>query len=192
MSIPFSQNVSSLAEVIAESTGKLTLVPGSYVRSWLPDLAAPHGWTSAVADDPGMTRVLTRHTDSGHTWDGCEVLNVYRVSGTVPEDLVLRNAERALRDCAATGIHTYRMVTPPRYGLVATRSSGTLNTDPRAIRADFNYYAFNTDAGGALVEQVLAVGVDAHAALAREVAELTENLYRSLATRIDRALASSV
>jgi len=191
MSIPFTHNVASLTEVIAESTGKLTHIPASYVRAWLPDLAAPRGWTSAVADDPRVTRVLTRHTDSGHTWDGCEVLNVYRVSRAVPEDLVLRNAERALRDCAATGIQTYRLVTPPRYGLVATRSSGTLNTDPRPIHADFNYYVFNTDAGGALVEQVLAVGVDACAALAREVVELTENLYRSLAMRIDRALASS-
>jgi hypothetical protein len=71
--------------------------------------------------------------------------------------------------------------------VIATRSSGTLHADKRAVYACFNHYVINTAAGGALIEQVIAVGVDARPALAREVADLTENLYLSLLSSIDSA-----
>jgi hypothetical protein len=192
MTAPSNPNVSSLTEVIAESTGQLILVPTSGLEVWLPDLVVPHGWTSGVVENARVTRVLTRRLDGRHTWDGCEILNAYRVPGAVPETMVLDNATRTLRDSGASNIRTHRLATAQRYGLIATRSSGTLHTATRMVQCHFNHYVFNTDAGAALVEQVIAVGADTYAALAREVVDLTANLYRSLTTRIDRALASSI
>jgi hypothetical protein len=45
----------------------------------------------------------------------------------------------------------------------------------------------NTAAGGALIEQAIVFGADELFALGSEANELTENLYRSLLTSIDRA-----
>jgi hypothetical protein len=191
MAAPFNLNASSLAEVIAESTGGLIPVSPAHLQVWLPGLVVPYGWTAGTVNDAAVTRLLKRGLGSGHTWDGCEILNVYRVSGTVPETIVLDNADRTLRDSGADDIRTHRLDTPLQYGVIATRSSGTLHADTRAVYAYFNHYVINTAAGGALIEQVIAVGADARAALAREVADLTENLYRSLLSRIDSAPSPS-
>ena len=188
MTAPFDPTaVSSLAEVLAEHIGGLTFVPPAHLRLWLPDLTAPQGWDPAAAGGAAVTRMLLRRLGKGDHWDGCEVLNLYRVPGTVPEALVLDNADRTLCDSGADDIHTYRVDTPPRYGLIATRASGTLRIGPRTVHSHYNYYVVNTAAGGALIEQAILVGGDAHPVLSAEVTELTENLYRALLASIDRA-----
>jgi hypothetical protein len=188
MTAPFNPSaVSSLAEVIAVQTGGLTFVPPAHLRLWLPELTVPQGWAAGTVNDATATRILMRRLGSANHWDGCEVLNLYRVSGTVPGTVVLNNADRILRDSGANDIRTYRIDTPSRYGMIATRSSGTLHAGARAVHSHFLHYVINTAAGGALIEQTIAVGADVHPVLAREVADLTENLYRSLLTSIDRA-----
>lgn len=87
--------MSSLAEVLAEHTGALTFVPPAHLPLWLPDLAVPQGWDVGAVDGPTVTRMLLRRLGSSDHWDGCEVLNLYRVSGVVPEALVLDNADRS-------------------------------------------------------------------------------------------------
>lgn len=133
--------------------------------------------------------MLLRRLGSGDNWDGCEVLNLYRVSGTVPETLVSDNAERTLRDSGADSIHTHHIDTPPRYGVIAMRSSGLLHIGARAVHSQYTYYVVNTAAGGALIEQALMVGSDAQPKLSGEVAKLTDDLYRALLASIDRAPA---
>jgi hypothetical protein len=192
MTTPRGRNVSSLAEVIAALSGQLILVPPAGLEMWLPDLVVPVGWAADAVDGARATRVLARRRPGGERWDGCEILNVYRVPGRVLESVVVNNATRSLREAGANDIRTQRLATVPRHGLIATRSSGTLHSDTRTARSHFNHYVFNTDAGAALVEQVIAVSTDAYAALADEVVNLTENLYQSLTARIDRALASSI
>jgi hypothetical protein len=188
MTAPFNSSaVSSLAQVIAEQIGGLTFVPPEHLRLWLPDLTVPDGWAPSAVNGATVTRTLTRRLGSGQRWDGCEVLNLYRVPGTVPESMVLDNADRTLRDSGADDIRTHRLDTPPRYGVIATRSSGTLHAGARRIHSHFHHYVINTDAGGALIEQAIAIGADARPTLSRELADLTENLYRSLLASIDRA-----
>ena len=92
--------MSSLAEILAEHTGGLTFVPPAHLPLWLPDLTVPRGWDFGTLDGPPVTRMLLRRLSGGNHWDGCEVLNLYRVSGAVPEKLVLDNADRTLRDVA--------------------------------------------------------------------------------------------
>ncbi len=138
-----------------------------------------------------MTRMLLRRLGSGDNWDGCEVLNLYRVSGTVPEKLVFDNADRTLRDSGADSIHTHHIDTPPRYGVIAMRSSGLLHIGARTVHSQYTYYAINTAAGGALIEQAVMVGSDAQPTLSGEAAKLTDDLYRALLASIDRAPAPS-
>jgi hypothetical protein len=131
--------------------------------------------------------MLLRRLGSGDNWDGCEVLNLYRVAGTVPEELVFDNAERTLRDSGADSVHTHHIDTPPRYGVIATRSSGLLHIGVRTVHSQYTYYVINTAAGGALIEQALMVGGDAQHTLSGEVEKLTDDLYRALLASIDRA-----
>jgi hypothetical protein len=179
--------VSSLAQEIAEHVGPLDGVPAAHLHLWLPDLTAPPGWTVGAVDGANVTRLLLRRLNSGGHWDGCEVLNLYRVPGTVPESLVLDNADRILRDSAATDIRSHRLDVAPRYGIIATRACGVLRSGDRVVRSQFHNYVVNTNAGGALIEQGIVIGAEMLSALESEVTELTGNLYRSLLTSIDRA-----
>jgi hypothetical protein len=183
--------VSSLAEVLAEHTGGLTFVPPAHLPLWLPDLTVPHGWDIGAVDGPTVTRMLLlRRSGSADQWDGCDVLNLYRVYGTVPESLVLDNADRTLRDSGADDIETHRVDTPPRYGVIATRSSGRLRIGARTVHSQYSYYVVNTAAGGALIEQAVIIRGDEHRMRSGEVAKLTDNLYHSLLASIDQAPTS--
>lgn len=179
--------MSSLAEVLAEHTGGLTFVPPAHLPLWLPDLTVPHGWDVAAIDGPTVTRMVLRGPGSDDRWDACEVLNLYHVAGTVPEALVIDNADRTLRDSGADAIQTHRVDTPPRYGIIAARSSGRLRIGARTVHSQYSYYVVNTAAGGALIEQAVIVRGDEHAMLSGELAELSDNLYHALLASIDRA-----
>ncbi len=179
--------VSSLAQVIAGHTRGLTLVPPAHLQFWLPDLTVPPGWVGRTVGDAPATRILLRRLGDGHDWDGCEVLKLYRVPGAIPEPMVLDNADRILRDSGATEIRTHRVDTPARYGVIAVRTSGALGAGAHKVRSHFHYYVVNTAAGGALIEQAILIGADVGIVLGREVADLTDDLYRSLLASIDRA-----
>ena len=179
--------MSSLAEILAEHTGGLTFVPPAHLPLWLPDLTVPRGWDFGTLGGPPVTRMLLRRLSGGNHWDGCEVLNLYRVSGAVPEKLVLDNADRTLRDVGADAIQTRRIDTPSRYGMVAARSSGRLDIGADTINSQYSYYVVNTAAGAALIEQAVIVRESVHPMLNGEVAGLTDDLYRALLASIDRA-----
>lgn len=188
MSPPFDPAaVSSLAQEIAKHVGALQGVPMAHLHLWLPDLTAPPAWTVAAVDGATVTRLLLRRLNSGTHWDGCEVINLYRVPGTVPESLVLDNAERILRDSAATEIRSQQLDIAPRHRVIATRASGVLHSGDRVVRSQFHNYVVNTAAGGALIEQAIVIGAEELPALDSEANKLTENLYRSLLTSIGRA-----
>lgn len=179
--------VPSLAQVIAAHTGGLIPVPPADLQLWLPDLTLPPGWVGGTVSGARATRILLRRLGDGHDWDGCEVLNLHRVPGAVGETMVLNNADRVLRDSGATEIRTHRVDSPLGYGVTAVRASGALGVGARKVHSHFHYFMVNTAAGGALIEQTIFIGADARSVLAHEVADLTDDLYRSLLTSIDRA-----
>jgi len=179
--------VSSLAEVLAEHNGGMTLVSPAHLPLWLPEITVPRGWEVDAVEGATVTRMLLRRSGSRDQWDGCEVLNLYRVAGSVPESLVLDNADRTLRDIGADSIQTNRIETPPRYGVIATRSSGRLHIGARTVHSQYSYYVVNTAVGGALIEQAVIVTGDERSTVTDDVAELTEDLYRALLASIDRA-----
>jgi hypothetical protein len=183
--------VSSFAQVIAAHTGGLIHVPPADLQLWLPDLTVPQGWLGGTVSGARVTRILLRRLGDGHDWDGCEVLNLYRVPGAIPEAMVLNNADRILRDSGATEVRTHKVDRPAHSGLIAVRSSGDLGAGAHKVHSHFHYYVVNTAAGGALIEQVIFTGADVSLVLGREVTDLTENLYCSLLSSIDRARPSN-
>src|SRR5271155_874843 len=149
--------VSSLAEVLAEHNGELTLVSSAHLPLWLPELTVPRGWEVDAVKGAAVTRMLLRRPGSADHSDGCEVLNLYRVAGSMPVSLVLDNADRTLRDIGADCIRTHRIETRPRYGVIATRSSGRLHIGAHTVHSQYSYYVVNTAVGGALIEQAVIV-----------------------------------
>jgi len=115
------------------------------------------------------------------------VLNLYRVPGTVPETVVLSNADRTLRDCGARDIEVSKFDVPLHYRLIATRSTGAMQIGTRAVRAEYNYFAVNATAGAALIEQIVLVAAEAYSDLASDIEVLTAGLLRSLLASIDSA-----
>lgn len=180
--------VSSLAQEIAEHVGPLEAVPPAHLPLWLPDLAPPPNWTALAVDGANVTRLLLRALSSDAHWDGCEIVNLYRIPATVPEAVVVDNADRTLRDSGATDIRSYPLDVPRGYGVIATHAVGVLRSGDRIVRSQFRNYVVNTAAGGALIEQAIVIGADMLFALESEATELTESLYRSLLASIERAL----
>jgi len=188
MTAPTNPTVlSSFAQLIAGHTGDVIPVPPAELQSWLPDLTVPPGWADATVSGAPVTRILLRRLGDGQDWDGCEVLKLCRVPGVVPETVVFDTADRVLRDSGATEIRTHRVDTPAHYGVIAVRSSGALGAGARKVHSHFHHYVVNTAAGCGLIEQTILIGAGVGLALGREVADLTENLYRSLLTSIARA-----
>jgi hypothetical protein len=179
--------VSSLAEVLAQHLGALTFVPAADLPLWLPDLGVPEGWKAGGPERSTVTRMLLRRIYSSDHWDACEVLNLYRVPGVIPESLVLNHVDRTLRDSGANAIESHRIEVPLHYNVIAARASGVLSVRDRAVRSQYTDYAVNSAAGGALIEQTLVVVAGAHIQLTDELTALSTNLERALLISIDRA-----
>lgn len=176
-----------MAEAICSRTGALTLVPAAYLQAWLPGLVVPQGWCTTISDAGCATRMLKRQLGIAQHWDVCEVLNLYRAPGTVPEAVVVANGDRALRDAGADDIQTSKIDIERRYRVIAIRATGTLRIGTRAVRAQYNYYVVNAIAGAGVIEQVLLVGTDVYPRLASEIDQLTAILHDSLLASMDKA-----
>lgn len=182
-----SGGVSSLAEVLAQRVGTLTLVPAMDLPTWLPDISVPEAWKAGAPGSSAVTRMLLRRVRSDEHWDACEVLNLYRVAGAIPESLVLEHIDRTLRDAGAAAIRSERIEIPAHYDVIAARASGFLSVSGSAVNAQYTDYAVNTPAGGALIEQTVLVIDAMRMCLDDELASLSMNLEYALLASIDRA-----
>ena len=182
--------VSSLPQVIAERNGPLSLVAAGHLPLWLPELKIPEGWILAGSGGTPTTRMMLRRLNIASNWDGCEVINLYRVPGVVPQEVVFANADKALRECGARNIHSAGIDTPPSYRTITVRVTGDLIVEARPLWAQYTYYVVESAAGTALIEQVIMVGLDAVERLRPDVETLTGDLYRSLLNSIERGQAA--
>lgn len=186
--VPFDPAaVSSLAAQVAAVTGGLTAVRPGELPLWLPGLRTPPDWVVDSIDNATATRVLTRRVHETHRWDGIETLNLYRVPGQIPEQLVLDNADRILRDAAATDIRSSRFPTPAHPNVIVTRAVGVLDIGPRRVYSHVNHCAVNSAAGGALIEQTVMVGADAFGTLAEDVLTLSDGVLAALLSSVSVA-----
>lgn len=179
--------VSSVAEKIRPYVSGMTMVPPDGLRYWLPGLSVPVGWnqTATGLGSPQPARVLLCHSASEEqAWDGCEVINLFRFTGTVPVEIVHRSADRTLRDLGASSPLTYRPHTPPDSGIAAVRSRGPVILRSRRIWAQFTNYLVAAGDSGALIEHSILVDGAARTRLARTVGELSDAVHHALLANV--------
>ncbi len=186
--MPFdTETVSSLPQVIAQRNGPLSLAPAQHLPMWLPGFTAPDGWTPTSSGDVPTTQMIVRRLDPDSQWDGCEILNLYRVPGEVPRDVVFADADRALRDGGARDILTTAIGTPASDRMITARVTGVLDVQPRPLWAQYSYYVVHSAGGTALIEQVIMVGLDVLDRLGLDVQSLSDALHRSVLASIEQS-----
>lgn len=187
MNLSFDSNtVSSLAEMLAEHVGEVHHVPAAHLSLWLPKLSVPDRWKE-TSPDGAVTRMLRRRIRDEARWDACEVINLWRVDGEIPDSLVHEQVARALRDGGAHAIRSQPVDIPLQYNVAAAQATGLLSLGDDVLHSQYTDYAVNTAAGGALIEQIIAVMGGSLSVLKDELAMLTAELQRALLASIDRA-----
>lgn len=190
MNLSFDSNtVSSLAEMLAEHIGEVHLVPAAHLSLWLPGLRVPDSWTE-TSPDGAVTRMLRRRIRAEARWDACEVINLYRVDGKIPDSLVHEQVARALRDSGAHAIRSRPVDIPLQYNVTAAQATGLLSLGDDVLHCQYTDYAVNTAAGGALIEQIMLVVGGSLSVLKDELGRLTSELQRALLASIDRVPTS--
>ncbi len=179
--------VSSLVEALAQQVGAVASVSAANLALWLPELTVPKGWKTNGAEGKAVTRMLLRRVRSDEQWDACEVINLYRVAGVIPESLVVEHVDRTLRDAGAAAIQKQRLQIQAQRNVVAARAMGLLTLQDCGVHVQYTDYGINTPVGGALIEQTILVVGAAQNLLTTELAALTEDLEGALLSSLDRA-----
>jgi hypothetical protein len=186
-SLPPSLVASSVAEEVRRYAGSVALVPAAGLGYWLPGLKVPAGWAivPTLPDPAPITRMtLCRLMPQKTAWDGIEVIALYQFVGSVPEEVVRDSADRTLRDLDAHNVLRDKVSLPPAVGGTAVRSSGTFVLGDGWLWGQFANYVIDTGAVGGLVEHSVLVRAPLRPRLARDIGELTESVYRTLAASI--------
>ncbi|WP_243841368.1 hypothetical protein [Mycobacterium sp. DL592] len=180
-----ADTVSSLAEMLAEHVGEVHLVPAAHLSLWLPELRMPDRWKE-TSPDGVVTRMLRRRIRDEARWDACEVINIYRVAGAIPDSLVHEQVARSLRDSGAHAIRSQPVDIPLQYNVIAAQATGLLSLGDDILHSQYTDYAVNTAAGSALIEQIILVVGGSLSVLKDELAALSTGLQRALLASIDR------
>jgi hypothetical protein len=177
--------VSTIAGEVARHVHEFTHLRADAAPRWLTQLGVPAGWqTRHLAQstvEPSRIAVSGQRPDGG--WDGCETITVFGFTGIPPEDVVRDNADRTLRDLAATGITRERVDTSALRGALAVRSSGYFVIAGRWVWAQYSTYVFGSTepSQGRLIEHTVFIESGSQARLSGDVAELTQAVHQALA-----------
>lgn len=177
---------SSVAEQIRNHVSDMWVIPPEGLSQWLPSLSSPLGWSAAHIDMGSLTpaRVLTRSADvDADSWIGCDVINLLRFNGSMPDGLVQAHADRALRDLGADAPITYRVTMPSDVGVIATRSRGIAVIGTRLWVQVTNYVVPGASDSG-LIEHTILVDARTREHLKPDVAQLTESVRSALIASI--------
>lgn len=183
-----------MAQQIRPHVRHLTAVPSEGLPHWLPGLGVPVGWTIASVNLEPLqpARVLTLPSPgSASTWDGCEVLNLFRFTGTPPDNVVADSADRTLKDLGANAPLTYRMTMPPGLGIVAMRSRGVIVVGPRRLWGQVTNFVVTTPGEGALIEHTILIDARARARLAPDITLLSDSVRKALLASVHNAQRTS-
>lgn len=181
-------SVSSLVDAIGEYVADLTLLPAEALPLWLPGLPLPDGWSvidlAVGASRP--TRIAVRRPAGQPTgWDGCETINLFRFSGSVPDTVIQGNADRTLRDLGARNVISEIVPMPSAARLRAVRSRGTFSLGGRHVWARCTNYVYESgpdasSGSGGLVEHNILIAADYRTRLDHDMRQLTRAVHDAL------------
>jgi len=143
-------SVSSPAAVIADHVDDLVQVRADDLPRWLTGLGVPAGWRLAALDGqgfrPSRTAVRVPSSDGG-AYD-CDTVSLYRFTGVPATEIVVSQADCALRDVHAENILTWVLVTPSIPGVAAVCASGYLSTGGLPVWAQYCTYVAGSSSPG--------------------------------------------
>lgn len=179
--------VSSMAEQLRPHVRDVQVIPAVALPHWLPGLGAPTGWKLAPVDlgpqQPARVLVLPA-ADGTSFWDGCEVLNLFRFSGTAPDNVVRDSADRTLQDLGVVAPFTHRITMPPGLGIVATRSRGIATIGQQRLWVQVTNFMVTTSGDGALIEHTILVPARSRTRLAADIRQLGDGVRLALLTSV--------
>ncbi|WP_131816322.1 hypothetical protein [Mycolicibacterium porcinum] len=136
--------------------------------------------------------MLTRRTSgSASAWDGCDVLNLFRFTGTPPETVVADSADLTLKDLGVDAPITYRMTMPAGLRIVAIRSRGTAVIGPRRLWGQVTNFLVTTTGDSALIEHTILIDAEARARLAQDITQLGDSVRKALLASLHNAQNTS-
>ncbi len=178
--------VSSMATVLAGHVDGLAQLRAEVLPRWLTDLGVPRGWRIGQLADARIapSRIAVCGEQPGGTFDGCETISVFGFTGHPTDEVVRNNADRTLRDLAATGITTQAVEADLLPDAVAARGSGYFAAAGLWVWARYTFYVYGSSEPhqGRMIEQAVFVESGSLPRLTDGVAQLTQNLHEALGT----------
>lgn len=185
--------VPSLVDVVDHYVPDLTLVSLQELPRWLPALSAPPpGWAIGRMDaDLAPTRITVHRNASDSSWDGCEVINLFAFTGSLPHEVVHDNAASTLRALGADSVDSYPLFVPSALDATGALASGVFTLGGQRVWAQYTAYLVQEPAGsaahshghrtrGALVEHNTFVTAEARPRLRREIIQMGDAVYEAL------------
>lgn len=190
--------VPALVDIARNFVADLALATGQDLPAWLPTLSSPpEGWLIGQPDiDQAPTRIALHRNSSSLSWDGCEIVNLFAFTGSLPHEFVHANVVCTLQAIEADNIAIEPLSLPssPGYDVSAALAVGNFAMNKRRVRGRYSAYLVQEagDIGirgqirrGALVEHHTFVTAEAdhrvHLELVGMVRDLSEALQSALA-----------
>jgi hypothetical protein len=178
--------VSSMATMLTGYVDGLVQFRAEGSPRWLTELGVPNGWRIGHLADGRIapSRIAVCGEQPGGTFDGCETISVFAFSGHPPEDIVRNNADRTLRDLAATAITTQMAQLSSSPDVIAARSTGYFAAAGLWMWAQYTFYVYGSSESqrGRLIEQAVFVESGSLPRVTGGVAQLTQNLRDALSS----------
>jgi hypothetical protein len=196
---PNARAVPSLVDVVGHHVADLTQLSGQQLPIWLPALPTPPpGWVIGRIDvDPAPTRIALHRNAADPSWDGCEVINIFTFTGSLPHDVVPANAACTLQAVGADNISTHPLSMPPSPKASAALASGEFTLGGRRVWAQYTAYLAQGTVDsvardheqrqhGRLVEHNTFVTAEARPRLHRDILQMGDSLYQALISALRR------
>jgi hypothetical protein len=182
---------SSLVEVLIadediEDVGSLSI---EQAPEWLNLLPVLGGWQQVeLSDTPTipLARMVVHGPRDDGGWAAAETVSVFGYTGWPIFGELLRHAGGTLSALHAVDINTKVLSVPPVQWVAALRSSGTARIGGRQVWIQQSNYVAGSEErhAGRLIVQSIFVDDSHHAALAQEIAQMSDSAYHGFVDSI--------
>jgi hypothetical protein len=124
-------------------------------------------------------------------WDGCEIVNLFAFTGSLPREVLHANAACTLHAVGADNISTHPLFVPTGLDATAVLASGEFAMGGKRVWAQYTAYLAQEPAGsvargheqsqrGVLVEHNTFVTAEARPRLQREILQTGDAIYQAM------------
>ena len=189
----------SVVDVVRKYVPDLTILNSQQLPAWQPTLPTPPpGWVLGRIDtDPAPTRIALHRNVADPNWDGCEVVNLFEFTGSLPLEVVPANAACTLHAVGADDIATRPLFVPPDLDATAALASGEFAMGGKRVWAQYTAYLAQEPADaatrgrghrhrGMLLEHNTFITVDSVPKLHREIVQMGYDIQQTLISALSQ------